>query len=80
MLNKANSAIGQDSLVSLSWRHAIPRAVVSGSLTINGHAVDFNGVGQNDHVFGNFIPGVNLFQNWIDGHFFDPACDFNLCW
>lgn len=80
MLNKANSAIGQGPLVWLSWRHAIPKAIVSGSLSIKGHLVDFEGVGQNDHVFGDFLPGVTTFQNWLDAHFFDPISGFNLYW
>ncbi len=53
---------------------------MSGTLTIKGQSVDFDGIGQNDHVFGDFIPGINLFQNWIDGHFFDPTSDFNFYW
>jgi hypothetical protein len=54
MLNKASTAIGKGHLVSLSWRHAIPRAIVSGTLTIKGQSVDFDGIGQKRSRFWGF--------------------------
>jgi len=80
MLNKANKNIGQSGSVTVSWRHAVPAASVTGNITISGRTYSFVGAGQNDHVFGNFIPFVNLFQQWIDGHFNSVASGFNMYW
>lgn len=58
------------SLQPVSWLHYAPRAHVTGTVTVNGVAKSVNGVGQQDHVHGGFIPGVTLFKHWVDAHFF----------
>ena len=47
---------------TVTWYHFAPTASVVGTITINDTEYAIIGVGQQDHVFGTFVPEVTLFQ------------------
>jgi len=69
--NNTNTMIGLTELEDFNWLFAAPSASVFGNITVNGNTYELDGVGENDHVWGDFIPGVTLAhwmsaQGWSD--------------
>jgi len=69
--NNTNTEIGLTFLESFNWLFPSPSSTVSGNVTINGDVFQISGVGENDHVWGHFVPGVTLghwmsAQGWSD--------------
>jgi len=69
--NNTNTMIGLTSLESFNWLFPSPSSTVFGNVTFNGNTWQVSGMGENDHVWGHFVPGVTLVhwmsaQGWTD--------------
>jgi len=69
--NNTNTMIGLTFLESFNWLFASPSSTASGNITLNGNVFQLSGMGENDHVWGHFVPSVTLAhwmsaQGWSD--------------
>lgn len=54
------------------WAVPLPRAQVTGTLTLDGQTMTMQGVGYHDHNWGNFVL-ADAFSHWYWGRLFDGS-------